>query len=97
MLERDFARHHDAAHYADELALPQRALTRALRAVTGKGTKELVRERVLLEAARLLRFSDLEVGEVAFRTGFDDRLYFSRAFRRAYGEAPTGYRAKHRG
>ncbi|RKQ90563.1 AraC family transcriptional regulator [Solirubrobacter pauli] len=97
VLERDFARHHDAAHYADALAVPQRALTRALRAVTGKGTKELVRERVLLEAARLLRFSDLEVGEVAFRTGFDDRLYFSRALRRAYGTAPSAYRAQQRG
>lgn len=97
VLERDFARHHDAAHYADALAVPQRALTRALRAVTGKGTKELVRERVLLEAARLLRFSDLDIGEVAFRTGFDDRLYFSRAFRRAYGAAPSTYRARQRG
>lgn len=97
VLERDFARHHDAVHYADALATPQRTLTRALRALTGKGTKELVRERVLLEAARLLRFSDLDVGEVAFRTGFEDRLYFSRAFRNAYGEAPSGYRARHRG
>jgi AraC family transcriptional activator of pobA len=97
VLERDFARHHDAAHYADALAVPQRTLTRALRAVTGKGTKELVRERVLLEAARLLRFSDLDVGEVAFRAGFGDRLYFSRAFRRAYGEAPSDYRARRRG
>jgi len=94
VLERDFARHHDAAHYADALAVPQRALTRALRAVTGKGTKDLVRERVLLEAARLLRFSDLDVGEIAFRVGFDDRLYFSRAFRRAHDAAPTEYRAR---
>lgn len=97
VLERDFARHHDAAHYATALAVPQPALTRALRAVTGKGTKELVRERVLLEAARLLRFSDLDVGEIAFRTGFADRLYFSRAFRGAYAEAPSAYRARHRG
>lgn len=96
VLERDFTRHHAAAHYADVLAVPQPALTRALRAVTGKGTKELVRERVLVEAARLLRFSDLDVGEVAFRTGFGDRLYFSRAFRRAYGDAPTAYRARWR-
>lgn len=96
VLERDFARHHEATHYADALAVPQPALTRALRAVTGKGTKDLVRERVMLEAARLLRFSDLDVGEVAFRVGFGDRLYFSRAFRRAYGDPPTGYRERWR-
>jgi AraC family transcriptional regulator, transcriptional activator of pobA len=92
LLERDFAHRHDAAHYADALGVPQPALTRVLRAVTGKGTKELVRERVLLEAARLLRFSDLDVGEIAFRVGFADRLYFSRTFRHAYGVPPSEYR-----
>jgi AraC family transcriptional activator of pobA len=91
-LERDFARHHAASYYADLLAVPQPALTRALRALTGKGLKELIAERVLLEGARLLRFTDLDVGEIAYRIGFDDRLYFSRAFKRRYGVAPTAYR-----
>jgi AraC family transcriptional activator of pobA len=92
VLERDFARRHDAQHYADALAVPPAALSKALREVTGQGTKELVRDRVLLEAARLLRFSDLSVGEIAARVGFEDPLYFSRAFKRRYGVAPTGYR-----
>ena len=39
VLERDFARHHEARHYADALAVPQPVLTRALRAVTGKGRR----------------------------------------------------------
>jgi len=51
----------------------------------------------MLEAARLLRFSDLSVGEVAFRAGFSDQLYFSRAFKRHYGEAPMSYRDRVRG
>jgi AraC family transcriptional activator of pobA len=97
VLERDFARHHDAAHYADALAVPPAALSRALSQVTGRPTKELVTDRVMLEAARLLRFSDLSVGEVAFRAGFGDQLYFSRAFKRHFGEAPVAYRARLRG
>ncbi|WP_028067488.1 helix-turn-helix transcriptional regulator [Solirubrobacter soli] len=91
-LERDFARHHDAAHYADALAVPQPLLSRALSHVTGRTTKQLITDRVMLEAARLLRFTDLTVGEIAFRTGFEDQLYFSRAFKRHYGEAPSAYR-----
>ena len=51
----------------------------------------------MLEAARLLGFTDLTVGEVAFRTGFEDQLYFSRAFKRHHGEAPMTYRARVRG
>ncbi len=54
-------------------------------------------DRVMLEAARLLRYTDLTVGEVAFRVGFGDQLYFSRAFKRHYGEAPMSYRARLRG
>ena len=91
-LERDYARHHDAAHYADALAVPQAQLSRALNHVTGRTTKQLITDRVMLEAARLLRFTDLTVGEIAFRAGFEDQLYFSRAFKRHYGQAPSAYR-----
>ena len=97
VLERDFARHHDARHYADELRVPQATLSLALSHVAGRGTKELVTDRVMLEAARLLRFTDLQVGEVAYRVGVDDPLYFSRAFKRHYGAAPMAYRGRARG
>jgi AraC family transcriptional activator of pobA len=97
VLERDFARHHDAGHYADALAVPPAHLSRALAQVTGRTTKQLITDRVMLEAARLLAFTDLTVGEVAFRAGFEDQLYFSRAFKRHHGEAPMTYRARARG
>lgn len=97
VLERDYRRHPRTRHYAEALGVPAQVLSRALVAVTGRGTKELVIERRMLEAARLLRFTALTVGEVAFRAGFDDQLYFSRAFRRRYGEPPSAYRARTRG
>jgi AraC family transcriptional regulator, transcriptional activator of pobA len=97
VLERDFARHHAAVHYADELRVPQSVLSRALTHVTGRGTKELITDRRMLEGSRLLRFTDLTVGEVAFRAGFDDQLYFSRVFKRHRGEAPMAYRERLRG
>jgi AraC family transcriptional regulator, transcriptional activator of pobA len=96
-LEADFARHHDAAHYADALAVPAPALSRALSRVTGRTTKELILDRVMLEAARLLRFTDAGVGEIAHAVGFEDPLYFSRAFKRRGGEAPMAYRERLRG
>jgi AraC family transcriptional activator of pobA len=96
-LEDDFASHHDAAHYAGALGVPAAALSRALTHVTGRSTKELVTDRVMLEAARLLRFTDLTVQEVGHRTGFRDPLYFSRAFKRHHGEAPQAYRARVQG
>jgi AraC family transcriptional activator of pobA len=97
VLERDYARHHDAPHYADELGVPQAALSRGLVNVTGRTTKELITDRRMLEAARLLRFTDMSVGELAYRAGYGDQLYFSRAFKRQFGEPPSAYRARMRG
>jgi len=97
VLERDYARHHDAPHYADALGVPQSALSRALVGVTGRTTKELITDRRMLEAARLLRFSEMSIGEIGYHAGYGDQLYFSRAFKRQFGEAPTAYRERLRG
>jgi AraC family transcriptional activator of pobA len=96
-LERDYASHHDAGHYADELRVPPATLSGALTQMTGRGTKELVLDRVMSEAARLLRFTDENVQQVAQRVGYEDPLYFSRAFKRHFGDSPVAYRAQSRG
>jgi AraC family transcriptional activator of pobA len=92
LLEAQFAAHHDAGWYADALGVPSAALSRALAAVTGRSTKELITDRLMLEAMRLLRFTDLSVGEIAYELGFADPFYFSRAFKRNAGHAPMAYR-----
>jgi AraC family transcriptional regulator, transcriptional activator of pobA len=97
VLSNDYARHHDVAHYAEELRVPAAALSRALTEITGRGTKEWVLDRVMLEAARLLRFTDMTVQQVALQVGYDDPLYFSRAFKRHFGESPVAYREATRG
>ncbi|MEU8824880.1 AraC family transcriptional regulator [Streptomyces sp. NPDC048636] len=94
LLERDFVHHHDVGHYARELHVSTGTLWRALSQATGHPPRTLITERVMLEAARLLRFTDLPVGEVAARVGIQDRLYFSRAFKGHYGESPLAYRAR---
>ncbi|KAA1194357.1 AraC family transcriptional regulator [Pseudohalioglobus sediminis] len=44
-------------------------------------------------ACHLLDATDLGVGEIALRVGYDDPLYFSRLFRKTLGSSPRGYRA----
>jgi AraC family transcriptional regulator, transcriptional activator of pobA len=93
-LEQDFARDRSVGRYADALGVPPAVLARALSKTTGRTTKALIMDRVMLEAARLLRFTDMQVGEIAFRVGLEDQLYFSRAFKRQYGESPLAYRER---
>ena len=97
LLDRDFARHHDIGHYVTALAVSSAQLSRVLARVSGRTSKELITDRIMVEAARLLRFTDLAVSEVAFCVGFCDQFYFSRAFKRRYGESPLAYRARLRG
>jgi AraC family transcriptional activator of pobA len=97
LLEREYARHQDAAFYADALRVPAKALSKTLTELTGRSTKELVLDRVMLEAARLLRYTELTVGQVAAEVGFRDQLYFSRAFRRHHGLSPSAFRDRARG
>jgi AraC family transcriptional regulator, transcriptional activator of pobA len=91
-LERDFTKSHEVGTYAAELGVTPGTLSRTLTRLTGRTTKQLILERVLLEAARLLRFSDLSVKEIAARLGFNDQFAFSRAFKRQRGEAPLDFR-----
>lgn len=97
ILERDFTRYQAAGYYAEALRVPQAALSRALVHLTGRTTKELITDRRMLEAARLLRFTSMSVGEVSYRAGFRDQFHFSRAFKRATSEAPSAYRERVRG
>jgi AraC family transcriptional activator of pobA len=93
-LERDFLESHDAGHYADELGVTTGTLSRTLTKLTGRTTKQLILERLVLEAVRLLRFSDLSVKEIADRLGFSDQFAFSKAFKRQRGEAPADFRSR---
>ena len=94
LLERDFTTSHEARHYAAELGVTTGTLSRVLTRLTGRTTKQLILDRVLLEAARLLRFSDLSIKEIAARLGFSDQFAFSKAFKRQRGEAPLEFRAR---
>lgn len=94
VLERDYAANHDAGHYAVELGVTTGTLSRLLTKLTGQSTKQLVQDRLILEAARLLRFSDLSIKEIAARLGFTDQFAFSKAFKRQRGEAPADFRRR---
>ncbi len=93
-LERDFTTSHEARHYAAELGVTTGTLSRTLTRLTGRTTKQLILERVVLEAVRLLRFSDLSVKEIAARLGFNDQFAFSKAFKRQRGAAPLDFRSR---
>ncbi|KAA1394427.1 AraC family transcriptional regulator [Aeromicrobium ginsengisoli] len=91
-IDRRFGEWHQVTHYAERLGYSPRTLNRLARAHTGRSAKQLIDERVVLEAKRLLSHGEAPVAEIAERLGFDDPSNFSAYFRARAGVTPGAFR-----
>ena len=96
-LEEQFHSWHQVSQYAERLGYSTRTLNRLARHNTGLSAKQLIDERVVLEAKRLLSHTDSAVAEIAEQVGFDDASNFSSWFRRHTGTSPAAFRVRSRG
>jgi AraC-like DNA-binding protein len=92
-VDERFALTRQVEDYAKLLGCSVRTLTRASLAATGRTAKQLVDDRVALEAKRLLAESDLSAAEIGARLGFSEATNFGRFFARTVGCSPMAFRA----
>ena len=92
-LEEGHATSRRVEDYAEQLGCSVRTLTRASLAITGRTAKQVVDDRVALEARRLLACTDDSVAEVGRSLGFPEPTNFGRFFHREVGQSPGGFRA----
>ncbi len=76
---------------AQRLGYSASHLRAMFRSNLGISLGKYIRESRLAEAAKLLQSTNLQVTEVAQKSGFESLFAFSRAFKKAYGMAPTAY------
>lgn len=79
--------------YAATLGVTATHLTRAVKAATGKTAADLLTERVLHEARRLLQETKEPAQNIARYLGFGSPAYFTRFIRQHTGSAPSQQRA----
>ena len=91
LLQIHYKEHHGVKFYADTLGLTRRKLATLCQDVIGKRAKDVIAERLNLEARRLLRFQNLSAKEVAYQLGFDEPSYFARFFRKLNGVSPSQF------
>ncbi|TNF41496.1 MAG: helix-turn-helix domain-containing protein, partial [Bacteroidetes bacterium] len=94
LVDKYHAQIHHVKEYAELMGESPVQLNRAIKSVSGKTASDLIIERLILEAKRLLLFSDLSNKEVAYKLNYDDPSYFTRIFRRKTGYTPTEFRSK---
>ncbi|GAB3451318.1 AraC family transcriptional regulator [Kineococcus endophyticus] len=92
LLEQRFASDRSVESYAALVGCSPRTLTRACHAAVGSSAKDVVDDRVALEARRLLAHTDLTVAAVGRRLGFEETTNFVKFFVRRTGTTPGTFR-----
>ncbi len=92
LVENTFRDNHTAAYYADKLNITEKQLNKLCLNSTGYSVSDYMKQRIVLEAKRLLYNSDLSIKEVAFALGFEDPSYFNRFFKKNTDFTPGDFR-----
>jgi AraC-like DNA-binding protein len=82
--------------YASMLHVSESYLNEALKKITGFSVSYWIQQEVMLEAKRLLYYSQMNVKEIAHVLGYSDHTYFSRLFKKAEGTTPLLFKANYR-
>lgn len=74
-----------------EIGISRANLYRKLKSITELSPMELIRNKRLEMAAKLLKESEMNVSEIASHLGFNSHSYFSNSFKTFYGCTPTEF------
>lgn len=92
LVEKHYKIRRTVADYADLLHKSPKTLSNLFTRYNQQTPLEIIHDRILLEARRLLHYTDMPVKEVAYETGFEDIQAFSRFFKNKEGVPPSEYR-----
>lgn len=81
-----------ANDFAENISVHVNHLNKALKEVLHKSTSEIIHERILVEAKILLKQSQKDVSEIAYKLGFKERTHFHNFFKKQTQITPTQYR-----
>ncbi|MBC6112900.1 AraC family transcriptional regulator [Pedobacter fastidiosus] len=92
LIESNFKHKHTVAEYASLLSISSKTLANYTKDIAFKSPLNLINDRVILEAKRLLCHSSLNVNEIGFQLGFADASYFVKFFKKQVNKSPTDFR-----
>jgi len=84
LVENRYKQFHTVQEYADELNVAVRTLNKCVNECSRMSPLAFINERILLEAKRMVRYTNLMIKEIAFELGYDDPSYFVKLFKRRW-------------
>jgi len=91
LLESNFLNVRNTDFYAGKLGISSKRLNQILKDKLDKTGMQIIHDRIILEAKRLIIHSEQTIKEISFELGFSDRPYFSRFFKKQTGESPDSF------
>lgn len=96
MIENDFKTKKNASFYSNELHITTKHLNRIVNNTLSKTTSEIINERVILEAKRLIAHTNYTLKYISEELGYDDYAYFSRFFKSKTDFTPSQFKNKYK-
>ncbi len=94
LVDKNFRSQKVVSFYAEELQITANYLGIICRKHYNKSPLEMIRERIVLEAKKLLHSSELSIKEIGYSLGYTNLSYFSFFFKGLTGMTPKEYRMK---
>lgn len=92
LVNQNFKENKTTAPYAKILNLSPNYLNALIREYLGMNAGQFIKNRVILEAERLLLHTSMSVTEISYELGFVDNSHFGKYFKSLHGVSPNSYR-----
>jgi AraC family transcriptional regulator, transcriptional activator of pobA len=92
LVEANFRTEHSVSFYAQQLNKSPKTLSNLFAIYNHKTPQQVIQERILIEAKRLLYYTKQSVKQITFELGFEDAAYFSNFFKRHSSLSPLEFR-----
>ena len=92
LLEANFKSEHSVGFYAQQLCKSPKTLSNLFAIFKQKPPSQVIQERIMVEAKRLLRYTDRSVKHITAELGFEEVSYFSNFFKKNAGVSPSDFR-----
>ena len=92
LIDKYYKHHKPLSFYAEEMSISLKQLSYLCKKVLDKKPSEMLTDRLILEAKRLIIHSDLSITTISENLNFNDNSYFTRMFKKICNKTPDQYR-----
>ena len=92
LVESNFKSEHSVSFYAQQLCKSPKTLSNLFAIFNQKPPSQIIQDRIIVEARRLLRYTDRSIKHITYELGFEEVSYFSNFFKKNTGVSPSDFR-----